>query len=115
MSQTSNSTFYSRLRVIFERALEGAPKRAVHLKVGELHALSEMEVRAVWNQLAERTALAGVLLHVQMIPAQYQCMACFEKYHSQRGEMRCPYCGSFGAKILAGEECSLAAVKEAEA
>ena len=36
-------------------------------------------------------------------------MACFTKYHPNRGETMCPHCGSRGAKILAGEEFSMEA------
>ena len=31
-------------------------------------------------------------------------MACFMKYHPLDGKIHCPYCGSYGAKVLSGEE-----------
>jgi Zn finger protein HypA/HybF involved in hydrogenase expression len=37
-------------------------------------------------------------------------MACFTKYHPGDGELVCPQCGGVGAKIIAGEECSLEAI-----
>jgi Zn finger protein HypA/HybF involved in hydrogenase expression len=38
-------------------------------------------------------------------------MACFQKYHPEGGEIHCPYCGSFGAKILSGEEFILESIE----
>jgi Zn finger protein HypA/HybF involved in hydrogenase expression len=31
-------------------------------------------------------------------------MSCFKKYHPVNGVIHCQNCGSFGAKILSGEE-----------
>lgn len=38
-------------------------------------------------------------------------MACFGKYHPLHGEIHCPYCGSYGAKILSGEEFDLESIE----
>jgi Zn finger protein HypA/HybF involved in hydrogenase expression len=49
-------------------------------------------------------------LHFRLITAEVQCMACFQKYHPEGGEIHCPQCGSFGAKILSGEEFTLESI-----
>jgi Zn finger protein HypA/HybF involved in hydrogenase expression len=50
------------------------------------------------------TPLEHAQIHFRLITAEAQCMACFKKYHPADGIIHCPNCGSFGAKILSGEE-----------
>ena len=80
------------------------PPQSIQVALGELFPLGEEQVRAQWNELTKHTSLAHSSLTIRCVPAQQQCMACFEKYHPFRAEVSCPQCGSVGAKILAGEE-----------
>ncbi len=80
------------------------------LVVGELSAYDGYEaLTAHLDRVRRGTIAEGASLHVRGIPAELQCMACFTKYHPNRGEIMCPNCGSRGAKILAGEEFSMEA------
>jgi len=81
---------------------------SVHIAVGESIPFSDEQIRAQWDE----TALAQIPLIIRRMPAEQQCMACFEKYHPARAEVSCPYCGSVGAKIIAGEEFYLESVEE---
>ena len=38
-------------------------------------------------------------------------MACFQPYQPVNKTIHCPYCGSYGAKILAGEEFYLESIE----
>jgi Zn finger protein HypA/HybF involved in hydrogenase expression len=78
--------------------------KTIRIALGELFPLSEEELRMQWNELVKGTALSESTLHIRMIPAEQQCMVCFEKYHPLNQETACPHCMSAGAKILAGEE-----------
>jgi Zn finger protein HypA/HybF involved in hydrogenase expression len=49
-------------------------------------------------------------LHFRRIPAELQCMTCFEKYHPTDKELICPKCHGVGAKVIAGEEFRLESI-----
>jgi Zn finger protein HypA/HybF involved in hydrogenase expression len=101
----------TRLSNIVERLLQNQKRIAVvKLAVGELIPLDEDQ----WRGLVNSTTLASSALEVRLIRAEQQCMTCFEKYHPENLQTRCPRCGGVGAKILAGEELYLESVEEEE-
>lgn len=81
---------------------------AAHLAVGGLVPFSDEQIHAQWSE----SHLAQVALTIRRVPAQQQCMVCFEKYQPARTEVSCPRCGSVGAKIIAGEEFYLESIEE---
>ena len=83
----------------------------IYLALGELSELDHADLRAQWTDLTKGTPLEHAPLHVRLIPAEVQCMACFQKYHPVDKRIHCPSCGSFGAKILKGEEFSLDSIE----
>lgn len=83
----------------------------IHIALGELSELEPASIQNHWNQLAKGTPAEHAQLHFRLIPAEVQCMACFSKYHPIDKKIHCPYCGSFGAKILTGEECTLESIE----
>jgi hydrogenase nickel incorporation protein HypA/HybF len=85
--------------------------RTVHLALGEIAELDQGSIRNHWHELSRGTPAERAQLHVRLIEAEVQCMACFGKYHPLNGEIHCPYCGSYGVKVLAGEEFYLEAVE----
>jgi len=98
---------------ILETALRRANGRRitdVYLAIGQLASVVDDSVRSCWSLLAQGTPAEGARLHFRRIPAELQCMACFEKYHPNGEEVLCPKCGSVGAKIIAGEEFGLEAI-----
>jgi hydrogenase nickel incorporation protein HypA/HybF len=80
---------------------------SVHLVVGELVEFSP----EIFQTLMRGTPAEGSQFHIRSVPAQLQCMACFEKYHPVDKKISCPICGSVGAKVLAGEECFIESVE----
>lgn len=76
---------------------------SVQLVIGEL-IYDEKEFHQCWNQLVNQTPLQNTKIHIRIIPAEQQCMACFLKYHPTQKETVCPQCKSVGAKIISGEE-----------
>jgi Zn finger protein HypA/HybF involved in hydrogenase expression len=99
----------SRLSAIIDHLLRQQTRiSSVHIAVGESILISDEEIRAQWGE----TALAQIPLSIRRVPAEQQCMACFGKYHPARAEVSCPYCGSVGAKIIAGEEFYLESLEE---
>lgn len=88
-------------------------KRAkiVHIAIGEIAELNQDSIQRHWTELGRGTAMEQVALHFRLIPARVQCMACFNEYDPVAGEIHCPFCGSYGAKVLRGEEFYLESIE----
>jgi hydrogenase nickel incorporation protein HypA/HybF len=78
--------------------------RSLRLALGEISEIDQASIQRHWDELSKGTQAERAELHFRSIKAEVQCMACFEKYHPLEGKIHCPYCGSYGAKVLAGEE-----------
>ncbi len=99
----------SRLSAIVEQLIHGSVQIAsVQVAVGELVPLSNEQIHAQWQE----GPLAHVILNIRRVPAEQQCMVCFQKYHPNQKEVACPYCGANGAKVISGEEFFLEATQE---
>lgn len=81
--------------------------KSVQLILGEISELDSSRIEQHWRELSKGTPAEHAQLHFRLIRAEVQCMACFQKYHPVNGEIHCPSCGSYGAKILSGEEFDL--------
>lgn len=78
--------------------------RSLQLALGEISELEQAVIQEQWEELSKGTSAERARLHFRSIKAEVQCMACFEKYQPVDGIIHCPYCGSYGAKVLSGEE-----------
>ena len=107
-SMHENDIVQSVFEIIGHR-LQGA--RVVRVARGQLFELSEKSILAAWREFTLGKPLEKIELKFRPIRAEVQCMACFEKYHPEDGVIHCPHCGSFGAKILQGEEFYLESIE----
>ena len=98
---------------VMERLGEGDPARVnmIHFARGEMFELDEPFIQEAWTKIRKASGLEQAQIIFRLIEAEVQCMACFEKYHPKDGKIHCPNCGSFGAKILAGEEFYLDSIE----
>ena len=78
--------------------------KSIRVAFGEICELDQDKIREHWHELSKGTPWEHAQLDFRLISAEVQCMACFKKYHPLNGKIHCPHCGSFGAKILSGEE-----------
>jgi hydrogenase nickel incorporation protein HypA/HybF len=85
--------------------------RSLQLALGEIFDIDPASIQRQWEQLSKDTPAERAQLHFRFIKAEVQCMACFERYHPLDGKIHCPYCGSYGAKVLSGEEFFLESVE----
>jgi hydrogenase nickel incorporation protein HypA/HybF len=101
------------LTKVLQRARETNAIRikAVQLVLGEISELDQHSIQKHWDELSWGTPAEQAQLHFRLIQAEVQCMACFQKYQPQAGKIHCPYCGSYGAKILSGEEFYLESIE----
>lgn len=104
------------LRSILAKALQAAREskrrmRGIQLVVGEMAEVEPAAIETHWREVSRGTAAEQVPLRFRFIQAEVQCMACFQRYHPRDGKIHCPYCGSYGAKVLSGEEFHLDAIE----
>jgi hydrogenase nickel incorporation protein HypA/HybF len=85
--------------------------RSLHLALGEISEIDQRAIQQQWEEMSKGTLAERASLHFRFIKAEVQCMACFEKYHPLDGNIHCPYCGSYGAKVLSGEEFFLESIE----
>jgi|SRR6476646_923362 len=78
--------------------------KTVHFAIGEIAELDQNSIQQYWEEISKGTPAEQAQLHFRLIHAKVQCMACFMEYHPIDGQIHCPYCGSYGAKVLLGEE-----------
>ena len=93
------------------RASRAERIRALYLALGEISELDQHAIQQHWQELSRGTPAEQAQLHFRLIQAEVQCMACFMKYHPLGGKIHCPYCGSYGAKVLSGEEFHLESIE----
>jgi len=83
----------------------------IYLVMGEISELDRNLILEHWRELSKQTPAEHAQLHFRLSQADVQCMACFNKYHPLDGRIHCPFCGSYGAKILSGEEFDLESIE----
>jgi hydrogenase nickel incorporation protein HypA/HybF len=102
-------------QIILKKSLsqvkEPARIRSVYLVMGEVAELDQDLIQAHWRELSKGTPAEHAQLYFRLRKAEVQCMACFSKYQPLEGRIHCPYCGSYGAKILSGEEFDLESIE----
>ena len=98
------------------KARESNIKRitTVHVAIGEIAELDQESIQEHWAEISQGTPAEQAQLRFRLIPAKAQCMACFREYEPIGGKIHCPHCGSYGAKVLAGEEFYLESIESDE-
>jgi hydrogenase nickel incorporation protein HypA/HybF len=99
---------------ILNKSLQAADAKRiqhVHVIIGEVSELDQTLIEKYWHELSKGTLAEHAQLHFRFSKAEVQCMACFGKYHPLNGQIHCPYCGSYGAKILSGEEFDIESIE----
>lgn len=92
------------------RRANGKRIKDIHLVIGNLVDMTDESIQSNWYHTIIGTLAEGATLHLRRVPAELQCMACFQKYHPDSLEFSCPRCGSVGAKVITGEEFSVESV-----
>ena len=82
----------------------------MYLVLGQWSSIVDDSIQFYWEIIAKDTIAEKATLHFRRIPAELQCMTCFEKYHPTDKELVCPNCHGVGAKIIKGEEFSLESI-----
>jgi hydrogenase nickel incorporation protein HypA/HybF len=85
--------------------------KTVHLAIGEIAELNQTSIQRHWEEISRGTLAERAHLHFRFIKARVQCMACFMEYEPVDGKIHCPHCGSYGAKVLTGEEFYLESIE----
>lgn len=99
------------LKKLLSKVTDAARIKSVHLVMGEVAELDQSLIEKHWHELSKGTPAEHAQLYFRLKKAEVQCMACFGKYQPVDGKIHCPYCGSYGAKILSGEEFDLESIE----
>jgi hydrogenase nickel incorporation protein HypA/HybF len=99
------------LKKSLSKVKEPARIKSVYLVMGEVAELDQGLILDHWRELSKGTPAEHAQLYFRLKKAEVQCMACFGKYQPTNGRIHCPYCGSYGAKILSGEEFDLESIE----
>jgi Zn finger protein HypA/HybF involved in hydrogenase expression len=93
-------------KALFDKVIQQAHAhvKEIVFAIGEISELDQNVIQEHWLALSKGTPLERAQIRFRLITAEVQCMACFKKYHPANGTIHCLHCGSFGAKILSGEE-----------
>lgn len=108
---------YDAVKSIFDkvlnktRELNTASVKSIHLVVGEILEFNQNSIQKYWKEISNGTRAEDTEISFRMVTAEVQYMACFQKYRPAAGKIICSYCGSFGAKVLSGEEFYLEAIE----
>jgi hydrogenase nickel incorporation protein HypA/HybF len=102
----------SLLKLSLQHAEKANAKRITRLNIvmGELATMVDDSIQFYWEIIAKDTIAENATLHFRRVPAELQCMTCFEKYHPTDKELVCPKCHGVGAKVIAGEEFRLESI-----
>jgi hydrogenase nickel insertion protein HypA len=104
---------------IFDQVLrqiqESGERKVNHLPLtlSELSELDPASIQTTWKELSKGTLAEQAQLHIRLITAEVQCMACFQKYRPMDKKISCPHCPlqEFRRKIRTGEECHLESIE----
>ncbi|MCA2002161.1 MAG: hydrogenase maturation nickel metallochaperone HypA [Chloroflexi bacterium] len=100
------------LNLALQHAKKANAKRVTDLYIvmGELSSMVDDSIQFYWDIIAKDTIAEKAALHFRRVPAELQCMTCFEKYRPADKQLVCPKCGGVGAKVIAGEEFRLESI-----
>lgn len=102
----------SLLKIALDHAEKANAKQVTELNIviGELSSMVDDSIQFYWETIAKDTIAEKAKLNFRRIPAELQCMTCFNKYHPKEGELICPQCRGVGAKVITGEEFFLESI-----
>ena len=100
------------MKALFQARQSNAKRiMTVRLAIGEIAEPDQTAIQRHWEEISKGTAAEQASLQFRLIKAKVQCMACFSEYHPVDGIIHCPHCGSYGAKVLSGEEFYLESIE----
>lgn len=106
------SVTQSLLNITLEHAEKANAKRVTDLNIviGDLASMVDDSIQFYWEIIAKGTIAEQAKLNFRRVPAELQCMTCFEKYRPTDRELACPKCNGVNTKIIAGEEFALESI-----
>lgn len=84
-----------------ERRAGGAEVLAVELRVGVLHEVSELSLRAAFAVVAAGTVAAGARIAFVLMPVHATCRSCGRTVENS---VVCDFCGSTEISVDGGDE-----------
>jgi hydrogenase nickel incorporation protein HypA/HybF len=82
----------------------GARLLCMRVKIGDLHAIVDENLRMAYQALTEHTPLAGSVLELIHIPIEARCKTCGKTCGVQNSFFVCAHCGSVSLEVVSGRE-----------
>ena len=103
----------SLLKIALEHAEKANARRVtdLNLVIGDLASMVDDSIQFYWEIIARGTIAEQATLNFRRVPAQLQCMTCFERYNPSDRELACPKCNGVNVKIITGEEFALESIE----
>lgn len=103
----------SLLKIALEHAEKANARRVTDLNIviGNLASMVDDSIQFYWEIIAKGTIAEQAKLNFRRVPAQLQCMTCFERYNPTDRELACPKCNGVNVKIITGEEFALESIE----
>jgi len=73
-------TFFASVLRHLQEASAGQAK-TLNIAIGEISELDPISIQTHWDELIKGTRAEQAEIHFRLIPAELQCMGCFQKYH----------------------------------
>ena len=103
----------SLLKITLEHAEKANARRVTDLNIviGDLASMVDDSIQFYWEIIAKGTIAEQAKLNFRRVPAQLQCMTCFERYNPTDRALACPKCNGVNVKIITGEEFALESIE----
>lgn len=77
---------------------------SIKLKIGELSGVIPDLIQEYFNIISSDTVAHNAKIIVERVPGRIKCLDCEVESPIERMRIKCPACGSFNVKIIAGRE-----------
>ena len=92
-------------------AAEGAPIRALRVRVGPLSGIVVDSLRFAFEALSPGTPAEGARFDVEETAPRLHCPRCGADYETPVGTYQCPNCGASDGELRGGNELDLVSIE----
>ncbi len=92
------------LKIALRHAGDAQRITRINLVIGDLSSIVGDSVKFYWDLISKETLAEGSELQFDRIKTRFYCNDCEHEFEPINREFKCPECGSFQAKVIAGKE-----------
>ena len=94
------------IKIAVEAAKQNNAERVLSIKIkcGEFSGVVPQLIQEYFDIVSNETIAQGAKLLVEKIPITIKCFDCNTENVIEKSNIKCPKCGSFNYRIIAGKE-----------